>query len=238
MVPSSITTSSSEPTFPSGSTDDSVQTARKLGVKVVELDTEMPFTAARARNTGIARLREMAPNLEFVQVVDGDCELRGGWCAAALAEMQEDSNLAVACGRRRERDPDGSVYNRLIDMEWSTPVGDAPSCGGDAVIRLAAFDEVEGYESSMIAGEEPEMCLRMRQKGWRIRRLDHEMTWHDAELSHLGQWWRRIRDGSRRKQCLGRLRGDIAGRNACATTSGLRQFKQQFGSQGVVHGSS
>src|SRR5664280_804375 len=42
-------------------------------------------------------------------------------------------NLAVVCGRRRERNPDASIYNRLCDLEWDTPIGETLSCGGDSL---------------------------------------------------------------------------------------------------------
>ena len=63
----------------SGSTDDSAAMARTMGAEVVELDMSMPFTAARARNEGFRRLRELAPNAKYVQFVDGDCEFSPGW---------------------------------------------------------------------------------------------------------------------------------------------------------------
>jgi GT2 family glycosyltransferase len=48
----------------------------------------------------------------------------------------------------------------------------------------------------MIAGEEPELCRRLRAAGWRIMRLDAPMTIHDAAMTRLGQWWRRaVRSG-------------------------------------------
>src|SRR5438270_7605806 len=51
----------------SGSSDDSVALARPLGVHVVELDLSTPFTAARARNEGFARLQQVEPDRDFVQ---------------------------------------------------------------------------------------------------------------------------------------------------------------------------
>src|SRR5262249_25897134 len=63
----------------SGSTDGSPQWARSHGVDVIDLDTTIPFTAARARNVGFRRLMEACPDLAFVQFVDGDCELRTDW---------------------------------------------------------------------------------------------------------------------------------------------------------------
>lgn len=175
----------------SGSTDGSVEHARSCGIEVVELDMGLPFTAARARNAGIARLRELAPEVEYVQVLDGDCELVSGFVDAALEVMERDPGVGVVCGRRREIDPAASVYNRLADMEWDAPVGAVDACGGDALLRLAAFDAAGGYDPTLIAGEEPEMCLRMRGEGYAVLRIDHEMTRHDAAMTRFGQWWKR-----------------------------------------------
>jgi GT2 family glycosyltransferase len=175
----------------SGSTDDSVEMAKSLGAHVVNLDLSKPFTAARARNEGFAKLREIAPAVEFVQFVDGDCEIIEGWMTKAVAELKDRPKTAIVCGRRRERFPAASVYNRLCDMEWDTPVGLAKACGGDAMIRVAALVEVGGYDPRVIAGEEPEMCVRLRARGWAIERLDEEMTLHDAGMTRFSQWWKR-----------------------------------------------
>ena len=175
----------------SGSDDDSVAWSRQSGVECVELDMSIPFTAARARNAGMARLREKWPSTQFVQVVDGDCILVTGWIEAALEKMAATPDIAVVCGRRREIHPEASVYNRLCDMEWDTPVGEVDSCGGDALLRLQAIEETGGYDESVIAGEEPELCFRLRARGWKIHRIDHEMTLHDASMSRASQWWQR-----------------------------------------------
>jgi GT2 family glycosyltransferase len=175
----------------SGSSDGSVEHARSRGLEVVELDMSIPFTAARARNAGIARLRELSADVEHVLVLDGDCELCAGFVDAALEVLAGDATAGVVCGRRRELRPDASVYNRLADMEWDTQVGEADACGGDALIRLAAFDAAGGYDPTLIAGEEPEMCLRMRKRGFRVLRIDREMTRHDAAMTTLSQWWKR-----------------------------------------------
>ena len=179
----------------SGSTDGSLEAARAAGAEVVELDRVRPFTAARARNAGLARLRGAGAPPRFVQFIDGDCELRPGWLPLALAFLEDHPQAAVACGRRRERFPEASVWNRLCDAEWNTPVGRARSCGGDALMRMAALDQVGGYNPALIAGEEPEMCVRLRARGWEIWRLDAEMTLHDAAMTRFSQWWKRMRRG-------------------------------------------
>ena len=171
----------------SGSTDGSVNAARALGVDVITLDMTKPFTAARARNAGLAALD--AP--EFVQMVDGDCVVDAGWLAHALAAFDQHALAVVVCGRRRERFPMASVYNRMIDREWDTPLGPSRACGGDALMRFAPLMAVGGYRDDLIAGEEPELCLRLRGAGGQIWRIDAEMTMHDAAITRFGQWWRR-----------------------------------------------
>jgi len=173
----------------SGSTDGSVSAARQAGAEVVALDLAVPFTAARARNAGLAVLAGDPP--EFVQMVDGDCEVDAGWIAAALAAFAAHPAAVVVCGRRRERFPQASVYNRLADAEWDTPVGPTKACGGDALMRFAAVQAVGGYRADLIAGEEPELCLRLRAAGGQVWRIDAEMTRHDAAMTRFGQWWRR-----------------------------------------------
>jgi glycosyltransferase involved in cell wall biosynthesis len=180
----------------SASTDDSVEQARRRSIEVLNLDMSVPFTAARARNAGLLRLQELWPDLRFVQFVDGDCALAPGWLEAAVGEMESSPRLAMTCGRRREVDPDASIYNRLCDMEWDTPVGETESCGGDALARVAALQQVGGYDERLIAAEEPELCSRLRARGWRVRRIDCEMTLHDAAMTRFVQWWRRsVRSG-------------------------------------------
>jgi GT2 family glycosyltransferase len=180
----------------SGSTDASVALARGLGVTVVELDMAIPFTAARGRNEGFRAFQGRSPSLCYIQFIDGDCEVLPGWLDAAREFLESHPEVAVACGRRRERYPEHSVYNRLCDMEWDTPLGEAKSCGGDAMIRTAALVAVGGYRSDLIAGEEPELCVRLRFLGWKIWRIDHDMTLHDAGMTRFGQWWKRsVRGG-------------------------------------------
>lgn len=179
----------------SGSTDGSVEAARVAGADVVVLDMARPFTAARARNEGWRTLISAASTLEYVQFVDGDCEFEPGWIEHATAFLDAHPQVAVACGRRRERFPEATFYNRLCDEEWNTPVGDAAACGGDALVRAAALVAVGGYDSALMAGEEPELCLRLRRVGWRVHRLDAAMTIHDAAMLQLRQWWLRARRG-------------------------------------------
>ena len=175
----------------SNSTDDSVELARSLGADVVELDMSLPLTAARARNAGFARLEQREPDVELVQFVDGDCEVVPGWLDCARTVLRERPDVAVVFGRRRERFPDQSIYNCLADIEWNTPVGETKYCNGDVLVRADALRQVGGYNPAMIAGEDPDLAVRIRQRGWLILRVDAEMTLHDMAMTGFGQWWKR-----------------------------------------------
>jgi glycosyltransferase involved in cell wall biosynthesis len=175
----------------SGSTDDSVNTALNAGAVVVALDMAVPFTAARARNEGFERVRKLYPLAEYVQFVDGDCEVAPEWLKSAVDFLDEHQAVAAVCGRRSERFPEKTIYNQLCDMEWDTPVGETKACGGDVLMRMRAFESVHGFRSDLIAGEEPELCVRLRANRWKIWRIDQEMTIHDAAMTKFSQWWKR-----------------------------------------------
>ncbi|MFT7558360.1 MAG: GT2 family glycosyltransferase [Flavobacteriales bacterium] len=177
----------------SGSSDNSVNFAHSIGADVVSLDMNKPFTAARARNEGWKLLLAKHANIEFVQFMDGDCQLDSQWVTNAYQHLAQHPRCAVVCGRRRETYPEATIYNTLCDIEWNTPIGEAKACGGDALIRKSALQECDGYSDMVIAGEEPEMCVRLRKLEWNIYRLDAEMTEHDANIEHFSQWWKRTK---------------------------------------------
>jgi GT2 family glycosyltransferase len=180
----------------SGSSDGSVAYARSQGVDVLELDPTRPFSAARARNEGCMSLLGKYQDLDFLQFIDGDCLLCEGWLATAARYLADNPHYALVAGRRSERFPGKTIYNLLCDMEWDTPIGETESCGGDFMVRRDAFEKIGGFNPEVIAGEEPELCYRLHAQGWKIFRLDHPMTIHDANITRFSQWWMRaVRSG-------------------------------------------
>lgn len=177
----------------SGSTDGSPDNARSFGAEVVDLDLSIPFTAARARNAGFQRLIEIAPTLQFVQFVDGDCVIFPGWIDAASRFFHAETGVGIAAGRLIERHPERSVYNFLCNLEWRGPTGEIASTGGIFIVRRSAFEAVGGFNADIIAAEDDEFCGRIRSAGWKIHRLDFDMALHDAAILKFSQWWTRCR---------------------------------------------
>ena len=180
----------------SGSNDGSVNYAESLGVSVLQLDLSLPFSAARARNEGFEKLIELNKCIEFVQFIDGDCEMYSEWIDCGIGFLFSHPECAIVYGEVIERYPNASIYNWFCDIEWKTNIGECNYCGGIFIVRVMVFIENMGFNISMVAGEEPELCYRFRQKGWKIYHLGEKMVRHDAAMYYFVQWWkRRIRSG-------------------------------------------
>ena len=185
----------------SASTDGSPERAAELGARVIALDPERPC-AAVGRNAGLRQARAAT-----VLFLDGDTILAPDFVADSLPEF-EDEKVAIVWGHRREIHTEASLFNRVLDLDWVYPPGRAEFCGGDALMRRSALEEVGGYDDTLIAGEEPEMCRRMRERGYVILHVDRPMTGHDLSMPRWRQYWRRaVRAGYAYAQVSERFAG-------------------------------
>ncbi len=179
----------------SGSSDDSVAFAQSLGIQTVELDLSIPFTAARARNAGAEVLLEHTPQLEMIQFLDGDCEVLAGWIESGIQQLNQQQNITIVSGRRAERYPDASIYNTLMDMEWNSPIGESLGVPGDMLIEVETFKQLSGFNETLIAGEDFDLCIRARKQGLLVYRVDAPMSMHDANIDRFYQWYQRTKRG-------------------------------------------
>jgi glycosyltransferase involved in cell wall biosynthesis len=181
----------------SGSHDGSPEAVEALGVPVHRLDPARPFSAARARNEGLAFLLERDLALTFVQFIDGDCALARDWLSTARDTLEAHPKVAMLAGILVELDPNLSPFARIMGVEWELPgLGEVESVGGICLARVAALEAVGGYDAGLIAGEEFELAQRLRQLNWRIARIDAPMATHDGGVTRVSQWWRRaLRSG-------------------------------------------
>jgi glycosyltransferase involved in cell wall biosynthesis len=168
----------------SASTDGSAQLAAQYGADVVVVYPERP-TAAIGRNAGWRRASE-----EFVLFLDGDTVLHPDFPRAACDAMIADCQICAVWGHRREMYPDQSIYNRVLDLDWVYAPGFMEACGGDVLMRSSALTKAGGYDEQLIAGEEPELCRRLRAQGYSILHIDHPMTRHDLHITRWSQYWK------------------------------------------------
>lgn len=168
----------------SNSKDGSPELAATYGAQVIVLNAQRT-TAALGRNAGWR-----AAKGDFILFLDGDTILHPDFANAALSPMLQDPSIVAVWGHRREIHPEASIYNRILDLDWVYAPGIAEFCGGDVLMRRSALDEAGGYDAELIAGEEPELCRRMRARGYRILHIDHPMTGHDLQITRFGQYWK------------------------------------------------
>jgi glycosyltransferase involved in cell wall biosynthesis len=197
----------------SASTDGSVQMARSRGVHVLDLDMARPFSAARARNEGYAVMRRHFPDAQYVQFVDGDCDVDPGWLEAGVRLLESRSDVAAVYGTLDERNPEGSVYNYHAHMTWNPPEeGEVEFFGGNFMIRVAAFDAAKGFREDVIDSEDHELAIRLRQNGGKVWYLKRRMALHDLAIFEFGRWWVRTKRGGYGNGQIITLHGDAPGR--------------------------
>jgi glycosyltransferase involved in cell wall biosynthesis len=169
----------------SHSVDDSKQRAGRQGAQVLSLG-DMPPCAAAGRNIGWRAARG-----ELVLFLDGDTLLEPGFVRHALAVLRAQAPVVAVWGHRRELNPAQSIYTRVLDLDWVFAPGRVEYFGGDVLVRRQALEAAGGFDDRLVAGEEPELCRRLRAQGGHIEHVDVPMTRHDLAITSLSAWWRR-----------------------------------------------
>ena len=175
----------------SQSTDSSVETAKKMGVETVVLDDSSPINASRARNTGFSHIIERHPSLVYIHFIDADCELNDDWLQSACEVLDVQQDVSIVVGRLHEKYRNDAIYMRLCDIDWYIKPGYTHKCGGIFTVRRQVYAELDGFDTSLIAGADPEFCHRLGQTGGKILVIDADMGTHDSAMTKFSQWWKR-----------------------------------------------
>jgi len=177
----------------SASRDRTAKIAEPLATRVIVLPPDYPLRPSVGRHVGLR-----ASHGKFVLFLDGDSILEPAWLEEAIAAFDADPGLAGVSGSSRAvlRDHDGN--DTVVGDQYPDAVYDAPEhLSGSAAYRRTALDTAGGFDPHLYAHEEPELGARLRESGYRLRRLRTPMTRHFPKhrKESLAELLRRIRRG-------------------------------------------
>lgn len=165
-----------------GSADDSVKIARQVeGIKIIELRVDKP-TPGKGRNAGWR-----AASNEWIQFLDGDAFIDSHWLRKAAENI--DDRTAIIFGRRQEIYPRKNWYHLAAEIGWMHE--SEQSIGGDILCRRKCLEETGGYVDFLAGGADPELGIRIRKAGWKIKKLKEPMCFHDIAAKNFSRYWQR-----------------------------------------------
>jgi GT2 family glycosyltransferase len=171
-----------------GSTDQSAAVAAAAGATVLALP-----------GLRVGELRNIAANSSassLIGFVDADHIIDSGWIGTVL-EIFKDPDVAAA-GAPYSPAPNANWVQRAYDRFRPTLAGPQPAAwlgSGNLVVRREAFERVRGFDGSLEACEDVDLCNRLRAAGYRLIANPRLRSVHLGDPSSLralffGELWR------------------------------------------------
>lgn len=166
-----------------GSTDNTVDVAKKHGATVLVLPG---LRVSQLRNRAAA-----AATGHVLAFVDADHELDRGWVPAAIASVDE-SGVAGA-GAIYTAPQTGTWVQRAYGALRGRTVGRRTTAwlgSGNLAIRREAFAAVGGFDETLEACEDVDLCQRLARAGWRLMADERLRSVHLGDPATLGALFR------------------------------------------------
>jgi cellulose synthase/poly-beta-1,6-N-acetylglucosamine synthase-like glycosyltransferase len=124
------------------------------------IDASMRRGPAAARNAAAAQASG-----EILAFCDADDIVRPGWLAGCVSALSEADVVAgvLHSGPLDGRSHDPPVQHSAAQFGF-LPAG----LGANLAVRTTAFRSVGGFDETMTAGEDIDLCWRMQLQGWRF----------------------------------------------------------------------
>jgi GT2 family glycosyltransferase len=160
------------------STDETVSIASTYpGVKIVRLRGDQRLTPAAGRYVGFHHASG-----DLILCLDGDTELIPGWLRAGIQLLEERSEVAGAGGLFIELPKDAPTRSAGDTLMRENSVRDVPFlCGRVCLYRRAVLDQVGTFNPFLLAEEEAELALRIRQAGYRLVKMQQSAVFHRSD---------------------------------------------------------
>jgi|tagenome__1003787_1003787.scaffolds.fasta_scaffold20980153_5 GT2 family glycosyltransferase len=179
-----------------GSTDGTAACVRERwpSVRVVEQEN-------RGISAAMNRCLEEGVGSDYVALLNNDVEVAPGWAAAIVAALDADAHAGSATGKMLDYGVRDVLDGAGDEMRWSSGCwrrghGERDrgqydrqeyvlsACGGAAVYRRAAIDDVGGFDSDFVAYyEDVDWGLRAQLLGWRCVYVPSAVCFHMGSAS-------------------------------------------------------
>ena len=157
-----------------GSTDDTFSYVRTHfpSVRIERIDRT---SIGAARNYGVRRT-----DGSILCFIDADCVVERGYFERALADFQSEGISVTGNSYVLPPEPHWieAAWDRLHRRTASGPTRLLPA--GNFLVRRSVFDEVCGFDESLITGEDAELCQRL------IGADHHPFADQELRVQHLG----------------------------------------------------
>lgn len=163
-----------------GSTDDSAAVARAAGAIVLSLPG---VRLGELRNRAAA-----ATTSDVLAFVDADHEIGPHWIACALDAFDEPS--IGGAGAPCHPPTPGTWVQKLYDRLRRHPASREEVSwlgSGNLAVRRSAFDEVNGFDTTLETCEDVDLCRKLRGAGYRLVADRRLLNVHHGDPGTLGQ---------------------------------------------------
>lgn len=179
----------------SGSSDSTLAIAARYPIRIVQLADP----SERCCGAG-AQLAFQHASGDFFYLLDGDMVLDADFVRAGVEFLTNHPQHAAVGGRVREMNTVGEGFRIRAQMiertaHWQPGDVDRLDCGG--LYRTDALHQIGWFaDRNLHAFEEFEVAARLRVRGWKIARIDHNAVDHYGHLTGgYRLLWRRLKTG-------------------------------------------
>ncbi len=175
------------------STDSTVEIARRYPINILRFLPGARLTPNIGRYIG-----HSVSQGDYLLLLDGDMQLSRGWVQQALAVFAAQPQVAVITGATVDVPKNSDT---VVEDESQLPAAPAQIpltfIGGAGMYRRAVLDKIGTFNPWLKSEGEPELCIRIRQKGYQVMMLDRPMVYHfsdptDKISTMIGRWRRRL----------------------------------------------
>lgn len=160
----------------SASTDCSIEIAEKYPIRILQLKKEWPLCVAAGRYTGYRHSHG-----QYVFFMDGDSQANAQWLAKAVQFMDAHPEYGAIAGVLDEEYVDARGNHEggrknVYQQDLSKSLIDAKKLGGIAFYRRQAMELAGPVNPHLPTAEDHELCMRIRNAGFKIARIDGAMA--------------------------------------------------------------